>query len=83
MLYIEHKNGYQTQYILGARTQMFRDEQEQQAAVHNPPITVCADREELEHIRQTFVNLPIQLNRPFQTWRGDLARFIVENWHES
>lgn len=35
---------------------------------------------ELDYIKRNMTNIPYSRNNDYATWRGDLARFIVENW---
>lgn len=42
-------------------------------------VSVKADGRELEHIIGFFKNIPSN-DRAVNTWRGDLAKFILENW---
>jgi hypothetical protein len=50
------------------------------AAHLNPgAIEIRADRGELEFIRDNFTNIPYALHRYVQVWRGEFARFILDN----
>jgi hypothetical protein len=43
---------------------------------------VCSlqlDGTELEHVYRFFNNIPFSQVR-IQVWRGDMAKFIIENW---
>ncbi|MDO7847594.1 hypothetical protein Q5H92_14585 [Hymenobacter sp. M29] len=48
-------------------------------------ISVQADGQELEYIKQAFTNLPMRVGSPqtpgglVVTWYGELAKFIVSN----
>lgn len=42
-------------------------------------VMVQADGHELTSIESTCKNLPVAYNKPVQTWRGDMAQFIVDN----
>lgn len=42
-------------------------------------LVVQADGDELYYIHENFKNLPIHNSLLVQTWRGDFARFIVDN----
>lgn len=45
----------------------------------NSDIWVLADGDELTYILRNFHNLLHHNTRAVQAWRGDLAKFIVEN----
>jgi len=42
-------------------------------------IDIQADGDELGYILHNFKNIPSGMNS-VQIWRGDLARFIIDNW---
>lgn len=42
-------------------------------------VSVQLDGDELDHFYDTFQNFPTT-RKAVQVWRGDLAKFILENW---
>lgn len=40
---------------------------------------ISVDGDELDHIKTKFTNLPMANHKRVVSWRGELARFIVEN----
>lgn len=41
---------------------------------------VQLDGDELEHVYRNFNNIPMNVKRRVNVWRGDMAKFIIENW---
>ena len=42
-------------------------------------VVIQADGDELEYVRNNFVNLPIRKNSRTCLWEGGFARFILDN----
>jgi hypothetical protein len=43
-------------------------------------VSVQLDGDELAHLSHSFNNIPFNVKVKVQVWRGDLAKFIIENW---
>ena len=43
-------------------------------------VSVRLDGDELDYIPRNFNNIPYNLKLKVQVWRGDMAKFIIENW---
>ena len=75
MLYIEYEGKFNGGRSLGLHVGEILEA--------TPPIddvvSVQADGDELDFIRSACDQLPISAIKKVQTWRGDLAKFVVEN----
>ncbi len=78
-LYVAQATGDERQYHVGDRRLM--SEELLEGSDEGLPVMVSADGDELEHIARNFTGIPFRLHdRRLQTWTGEMARFIVENW---
>jgi hypothetical protein len=76
--YIEMKDGTNVEFHIG-QTPEYRLAEFEKGDVENIA-SVQLDGDELEHVAVHITGIPFNIGLRVQTWRGDSAKFIIENW---
>lgn len=76
--FIEMKDGTNVEFHIG-QTPEYRLADADKGGIENI-VSVQLDGDELERIPHAFNSIPFAVSLRVQTWRGDFAKFIIENW---
>ena len=75
--YVQLKDGRNIEFGIGTNPHTLLANAD---ATLNSIVAVQLGGDELKHLKNSFSNLPYGLTRFVQVWRGDFAKFIIENW---